>query len=56
MRCSDNELEILEEAIQENIEWLETTNGEEIEAISIENLESILSKFFNTVITLKHTK
>jgi predicted metal-dependent hydrolase len=53
MRCSDNELEILEESIQENIEWLETTDGEETEAISIENLEAILTKFFHRRISLK---
>lgn len=29
-------------AIQENTEWLETTNGDTIECISIENLEHIL--------------
>jgi hypothetical protein len=52
MRCSDNELEALEELIQENIEWLETTEGEEVEAISIENLETILTRFFSRTITI----
>ena len=38
--------------IQENIEWLETTEGDEIECIGIENLEGILSKYFKTTIKL----
>ena len=28
-------------------EWLETTTGEEIYCISIENLEMVLKKYFN---------
>ena len=52
MRCSDNELETLEELIQENIEWLETTEGDEVESIAIENLETILTRFFSRTITL----
>jgi len=56
MRCSDNELEILEEEIRENIEWLSTTeNGETlgtVECIGIENLEGILTRFFHRKITL----
>jgi|LakMenE01Jun11ns_1017448.scaffolds.fasta_scaffold9958297_18 hypothetical protein len=35
----------LVETIQENIEWLSTTEGNEVECIGIENLESILSKY-----------
>ncbi len=38
--------------IQENIEWLQTTEGDEIECIGIENLEGILTKFLNTSIKL----
>ena len=38
--------------IQENIEWLDTTEGDEIECIGIENLEGILSKFLNIPIKL----
>ena len=38
--------------IQENIEWLETTEGDEVECISIENLEGILSKFLKEEIKL----
>ena len=52
MRCSDNELETLEELIQENIEWLETTEGDEVEAIAVENLETILTRFFGRRISL----
>lgn len=53
MRCSDNELEMLEEEIKENIEWLETMDFSlEVECISVENLESILTKFFHRKISL----
>jgi len=52
MRCTDNELEILEKEIQENIEWLSTTENDEVECIGIENLEAILTKFFNRKISL----
>ena len=52
MRCSDNELEMLEEEIKENIEWLETMDFSlEVECISVENLESILTKFFHRKIS-----
>lgn len=52
MRCSDKELEILEEEIKENIEWLSTIDDDDIQCIGIENLESILTRFFNRKITL----
>ncbi len=39
------ELEILENEIKENAEWLTTTEGDEVECISIENLEDILNRF-----------
>ena len=56
MRCSDKELEMLEEEIKENIEWLSLTeNGETletVECIGIENLEVILTRFFHRKITL----
>ena len=56
MRCSDNELEMLEEEIKENIEWLSLTeNGETlgtVECIGIENLEAILTRFFGRRISL----
>jgi hypothetical protein len=52
MRCSDKELEMLEEEIQENIEWLSTIENDDIECIGIENLEAILTRFFNRKISL----
>ena len=52
MTVTDDELEILEENIKENIEYLSHTEGYEIEAISIENLEGILTRFFHRKITL----
>jgi hypothetical protein len=53
MRCSDNELEMLEEEIKENIQWLETMDFSlEVECISIENLEGILTRFFHKKISL----
>lgn len=45
-------MEKLLETIQENIEWLQTTEGDEVECISIENLEGILSYYFKTTIKL----
>ena len=57
MVLQDDELERLEEEIKENIEWLETTDFSlEVECVSIENLESILTRFFNRTITLRHNK
>jgi hypothetical protein len=52
MRVTDNELEMLEEEIKENIEWLSTTEDDEVECIGIENLEVILTRFFNKKISL----
>ena len=46
----------LERMIKENIEWLSTIDDDEIECIGIENLESILTRFFNRTITLRHSK
>lgn len=40
------ELEELTYEIQQETEWLETTEGDSIECIGIENLEGILSRFF----------
>ena len=56
MVLQDDELERLEEEIKENIEWLSTIDDDEIECIGIENLESILTRFFNRTITLRHNK
>jgi len=51
MRCSDNELEMLEEEIKENIEWL-MAGRNDVECISVENLEVILTRFFHRKISL----
>lgn len=53
---NDDDLEILEENILEEIEYLEHTEGYSIEYISIENLEGILTEFFSRKITLKNKK
>ena len=45
-------LKDLKEAIQSETEWFETTEGDDLECIGIENLEGILSKYFNTEIKL----
>jgi hypothetical protein len=52
MRATDDELEILEEEIKENIEWLSTTEDDEVECIGIENLEGILTRFFHRNVSL----
>ena len=56
MVLKDDELERLEEEIKENIEWLSTTEDDEVECIGVENLEAILTRFFNRTITLRHSK
>ena len=38
--------------IEENIEWLDTTQGDSVECISIENLEAILSRFLEQKIKI----
>jgi hypothetical protein len=40
--------------IQSEVEWLSTTQGDEIECIGIENLEGLLSKYLG--VTIKLTK
>ena len=47
----NNEADLIE-AIQEETEYLTTMIGDEIECISIENLQGILSRYFNTKIKL----
>ena len=42
----ENNLDDLITAIQNETEWLTTTEDDEIECIGIENLEGILNKFF----------
>jgi hypothetical protein len=46
------QIERLIEAIKNEIEWLETSEGNEIECIGIENLQGILSRFFNQEIKI----
>ena len=38
--------------IQDNIEWLSTTEDDEVECIGVENLEVILGRFLNREIKL----
>ena len=45
-------LERLEEEIKENVEWLYTTEGDEVECIGIENLQTILTRYFNIKVSL----
>jgi hypothetical protein len=52
MVVKDEQLELLEEEIKENIEWLSTIDDDDIECIGIENLEAILTRFFHRTITL----
>lgn len=46
-------LEELITEIQDNIEWLSTTEDDEVECIGVENLEVILGRFLNREIKLK---
>jgi hypothetical protein len=48
-------LEDLVYEIQQETEWLETTEGDSIECIGIENLEGILSKFFGFKIRISQS-
>jgi hypothetical protein len=48
-------LEELTYEIQQEIEYLETTEGDSIECIGIENLEGILSRFFGIKIKLSQS-
>lgn len=48
----DKMFEQLEEEIKENVEWLATIEDDQVECIGIENLEGILSRFFNRKIYL----
>ena len=42
----------LVEEIQANTEWMTTSEEDDVECISIENLEGILSRFLNTKLKL----
>ena len=48
-------LEELTYEIQQEIEWLETTEGDSIECIGIENLEGILSRFFGVKLRISQS-
>ncbi len=52
----EHNVDDLIEAIQAETEWLSTTDDDEIECIGIENLEGILSKFFNKTIKLSENE
>ena len=41
--------------IQQETEWLETTEGDSIECIGVENLEGILSRFFGLKIKISQS-
>jgi hypothetical protein len=42
--------------IQQEIEWLETTEGDEVECISIESLEGILTRMLGTRILISESE
>lgn len=46
-------IENLISEIQQEIEYLETTEGDFVECIGIENLEGILTRYFNQTIKLE---
>jgi hypothetical protein len=48
----EHNIDDLVEAIKSEIEWFETTEGDDLECIGIENLEGILQRFLNTPIKL----
>ena len=48
-----SDIDRLEEEIKENVEWLYTTQKDEVECIGVENLEGILSRFFNEPVKLQ---
>jgi len=49
---TDDQLNMMKQEIQDNIEWLSTTEDDEVECIGVENLEVILSKFLSKEIKL----
>ncbi len=53
VQYSDIEVAQLINQIQDETEWLQTTEEDEVECISIESLEGILTRFLNTQINLK---
>lgn len=46
-------IENLISAIQLDAEWLESTEGDEYGCITLENLEGILTRYFNQTIKLE---
>ena len=52
MTQREHNIDDLVNAIQSEIEWFETTEGDDLECIGIENLEGILQRFLNTPIKL----
>lgn len=52
VQYSNGEVGQLISQIKNEVEWLETTEGDEVECISIENLQEILTNFLNTPIKL----
>ena len=48
-------LEELTYEIQQETEWLETTEGDSVECIGIENLEGILSRFFGVKLRISQS-
>lgn len=46
------DLDELRRKIQDETEWLSTTEGDEIECIGIENLEGILNRLLNVELRL----
>lgn len=49
---TDDQLNMIKQEIQDNIEWLSTTEDDEVECIGIENLEGIISRVFKREIKL----
>ena len=49
-------LESLLEAISYETEWMETTDGDEHNVISIENLEGLLSRYFEKTIKIPYDR
>jgi hypothetical protein len=50
-----NNLGDLIEAIQAETEWLETTEGDQIECIGIENLEGIIGRYLNIIVKISES-
>jgi hypothetical protein len=49
---TDDQLNMMKQEIQDNIEFLTTTEDDEVECIGVENLEVILSRFLKRKIKL----